>query len=63
MGIKESTCDERWVLDVSDESLNSTPETNFSLYVNYLKFKLKKFISSFLKWETHLILYFLANRK
>ena len=27
-GIKEGTCDEPWVLYVSDESLNSTPETN-----------------------------------
>ena len=28
MGIKEGTWDEHWVLQVSDESLNSTPETN-----------------------------------
>ena len=28
MGIKEGTCDEHWVLYVSDESLNSIPETN-----------------------------------
>ena len=34
MGIKEGTCDEHWVLYVSDESLNSTPETNITLYVN-----------------------------
>ena len=35
MGIKEGTCyDEHWVLYVSDESLNSTPETNIVLYVN-----------------------------
>ena len=35
MGIKEGTCyDEHWVLYVRDESLNSTPETNFTLYVN-----------------------------
>ena len=27
-------CDEQWVLHVSDESLNSTPETNSALYVN-----------------------------
>ena len=26
MGIKEGTCDEHWVLYVSVESLNSTPE-------------------------------------
>ena len=35
MGLKEGTCwDEHWVLYVSDESLNSTPETNSILYVN-----------------------------
>ena len=34
MGIKECTCDKHWVLSVSDESLNSTPETNITLYVN-----------------------------
>jgi len=35
MGIKEGTwCDEHWVLYVSDESLNSTPETNIILYVD-----------------------------
>ena len=34
-GIKEDTCqDEHWVFYVSDESLNSTPETNTTLYVN-----------------------------
>ena len=31
-GIKEDTCDEYWVLYVSDESLNSTPETNIDLH-------------------------------
>ena len=32
MGIKEGTCcDEHWVLYVSDESLNSTPEANIAL--------------------------------
>ena len=35
MGIKEDTCwDEHWVLYVSDELLNSTPETTITLYVN-----------------------------
>ena len=35
MGIKEGTClDEHWVLYARDESLNSTPETNTTLYVN-----------------------------
>ena len=33
MGIKEGTCDEHWVLHVSDESLNSIPEINIALYV------------------------------
>ena len=43
MGIKEGTCyDEHCVLYVSDGLLNSTPETNIALYVNYLKFKIKK---------------------
>ena len=40
MGIKEGICfDEHWVLYVNDESLDSTPETNITLYVNYLEFK------------------------
>ena len=35
MDIKEGICcDEYWVLYVSDELLNSTPETNIALYVN-----------------------------
>ena len=34
MRIKEGTCDEHWVLYITDESLNSTPETNNTLYVN-----------------------------
>jgi len=34
MDIKEGTCDEHGVLYISDESLNSTPETNIMLYVN-----------------------------
>ena len=34
-GIKENICwDEHWVLYVNDESLNSTPETIITLYVN-----------------------------
>lgn len=33
MHMKETTCDEYWVLFVSNESLNS-PETNVALYVN-----------------------------
>ena len=38
--IKEGTCDdEHWVLYVSDKSLNSAPETNTALYVNWLEFK------------------------
>lgn len=39
MGIKKGTCcDEHWVLNASDESLNSTSETNVILY----KYKLNK---------------------
>ena len=35
MGIKEGTsCNEHGGLYVSDEALNSTPETNITLYVN-----------------------------
>lgn len=35
MNIKEGTYyDKLWVLYVSDEPLNSTPETNITLYVN-----------------------------
>ena len=34
MGIKKGTCDEHWVLYGSDESLDSTPEPNITLYVN-----------------------------
>ena len=35
VGIKEGTCyDKHWVLCVNNESLNSTPETNITLYVN-----------------------------
>ena len=33
MGIKEGTCDEHWVLYVSEESLGSTSETNIAQYV------------------------------
>ena len=39
MGIKVGTWDEHWVSYLSDESLDSTPETNTTLYVNYLEFK------------------------
>ena len=34
MGTKEDTCDEHWMLYVSDELLKSTSETNNALYVN-----------------------------
>ena len=34
-GIKEGACDEHWVLNISDESLDPTPETNTTLYVNW----------------------------
>ena len=40
---KEGTCcEEYWVLYVSDESLNPTPETSTTLYVSKLEFKLKR---------------------
>ena len=40
MRTKEGTCyDEYWVLYVRDESLNSTPKTNITLYVSQLDFK------------------------
>ena len=34
MGTKEGTCDEHWVLYISNESLNSSPEANNTLCVN-----------------------------
>ena len=35
MGIKEGICwDEHWVVYVSDESLDSTPEAKTTLYAN-----------------------------
>ena len=34
MGNKKGTYDEHWVLYVSDESLNSTPETIITRYGN-----------------------------
>lgn len=34
IGIEEGTCDEHWVLYVSDESLNPTPEISIALYDN-----------------------------
>ena len=43
MGIIEGTChDEYLVLYVSDESLNSTLETNITLYVNKKSWKKSK---------------------
>ena len=38
--IKEGTrWDKHWMLYISDESLNSTPETNVTLNVNKLEFE------------------------
>lgn len=34
MAIKQDTCDEHRVLDLSDETLNSTPETKITLHIN-----------------------------
>ena len=45
IGIKEGTCDEHLALYVTDESLNSTPETNYTLLTNWnlnKNLKLKK---------------------
>ena len=42
MGIKECTChDEHRVMCGSVESLDCTPETNITLYVNYTEIKIK----------------------
>ena len=41
MGIEEGTCDEPWVSYVSVESPYPTPETNITLSVTSLEFKLK----------------------
>lgn len=43
MGFKEGTCDAHWVLCGNAESLNCTPKSNVTLYVNSLEVKnLKK---------------------
>lgn len=34
MDIKDSTCDEHWMLSVSDKSLNYASENNSTLYIN-----------------------------
>lgn len=39
MGIKEDTCNEYWILYVSDDLLISVPEA-----ITVLEFKLKKYI-------------------
>ena len=51
MGIKKGTCDEHWVLYVSDESLISVSETNIALHVHYQKFKEKKLKKMFCRKE------------
>ena len=51
-GIKKDSCwDEPWVLHTSDESLNCIPEVTITLYVNQLRFKLRrnKQLGTFLK--------------
>ena len=35
MGIRQGACDEHWVSYINDESLNSIPETDMTLYVNW----------------------------
>ena len=52
MVLMEDTCEEHWVLYVSEESLNSTPEINIVLYVNQLEFKKKLTKQSFVKRHT-----------
>ena len=43
MGIKEGTeYNEHWVLYAADESLNSTSETNNTVYVNQIELKKKQ---------------------
>ena len=43
MVIKKGACwDEHWMSYTSEKSLNSIPETNITLYVNQLGFKLKR---------------------
>lgn len=49
MGIQEGIYDEPWVSYVSDELLNSTPETKITLYVNQLEFKEKLEITKKIK--------------
>ena len=34
MGDEQGPCDERWMLYVSEELLNSTPETNITIYAH-----------------------------
>ena len=34
LGIKKGTCVDHWVLHVSDEFLNSAPETDITLHIN-----------------------------
>lgn len=44
MDIKEGTrCNEHWALCKTDESLTFTSETNNTVYVQLIEFKLKKY--------------------
>ena len=46
------TCDDKHrAFHVSDELLNSTPETSIALYVNYLKFKLISKMKVYIKTD------------
>ena len=63
MAIKEGTCyNEHWVLYISNESLNSTPETDIASYANSLECtyffeKKKKIYYLNLKRTLHRIIY------
>ena len=56
MEIKESTCDEHWVLYVKQWIMNSIPETNIAPYVNYLKTE-KFFKRCITKWKNKIYVY------
>ena len=49
MSIKEGTCDEHWVLYVSDESVNSIPETNMHCMLTNLNINLNTYIHTYIQ--------------
>ena len=53
MGIKEcNCCDKYWMMYQIVESLNCTPETNITLYVNYTETKNLKRTKTLMSWWT-----------